>query len=161
MTIGVTHVDDAEQLIRRVPAVGGCFKSIAPIELSSTAFNDRSHKPSVDRLRMKASSDDCKLQPTDGLVMLIAGEVRAIDGGIVMGANNKPLVDASGNPTGETYRIDVLHRPIEASATTKENAAHTQIETTPAPGRSPFERIKERLARLADTRGWIVEPKPP
>ena len=54
---------------------------------------------------MKASLDDCKYHPTDGLLLLIANEVRAI---------SLPQTDQKGKPTSDIHQIDVMHRPIEA-----------------------------------------------
>jgi hypothetical protein len=99
---------------------------------------------------MKVSLDECKLTSTDGLVCLIAKEVRKLE----------LLEYDNGKPTGSNHQIDVIHRPIEPGDPQglPENPAHSQIETTPALSGSRFNRLKEALARLAEKRGWLVKP---
>jgi len=148
----VTVVDDGEDLIRRIPADSNCYDSShGALRLSSTAFNDRERMPSVDRRRMKASLDDCKNHPTDGLLLLITNEVRAI---------SLAQTDQKGKPTSDLHKIDVIHRPIEAgdAGGLPANEAHSQVESTPALSESRFKKLKEALARIAAKRGWLVSP---
>lgn len=147
----VTPINDSEELIRRIPSDSPHYaQPTQGCKLTSTAFNDPNRQPSVDRRGMKASLDACKLAPTDGLVCLIAEEVRRLE----------LLEYDNGKPTGSKHTIDVLHRPVEAGNPQglAENSAHSQIETTPAISGSRFNKLKEALARLAEKRGWLVEP---
>jgi len=100
---------------------------------------------------MRASTDACKQRPTDGLLLLIADEVRKI---LLPQMNNK------GKPTGIHYQIDVIHRPVELDNPQRlpENPAHSQIESTPDLNGSRFNKLKEALARLAEKHGWLVKP---
>jgi hypothetical protein len=157
----MTRIEDAEELVRSVSAERGSYKSLRPLELSSTAFNDRKRQPSVDRRSMRASLEECKIHCSDGLVMLTAREVRGIELGLVRDAKGKPKVDSDGKATGETYRADVIHSPIEKDNPDgePENRAHSHVECTPGLNVSRFERFKERLALLASKHGWLVEPQ--
>jgi hypothetical protein len=148
----VTIVDDSEDLIRRIPADSNCYDSSdGTLRFSSTAFNDRDHMPSVDRRKLKASLNDCKNHPTDGLLLLIANEVRAI---------KLPQTDQKGKPTSDTHKIDVMHRPIDADNAwgLPANEAHSQVESTPILSESRFKKLKEALARIAEKRGWLASP---
>lgn len=152
MPTPVTVVDDHEELIRRIPADSSCYDSSdGTLRLSSTAFNDPERMPSVDRRKMRASLDDCKNHPSDGLLLLIAREVRAI---------NLPQIEAKGKPAANAHKIDVMHRPIEAGNrdALPVNGAHSQIETTPSLGDARFKKLKEALARLAEKHGWLASP---
>jgi hypothetical protein len=148
----VTVVDDNENLIRRVPADSNCYDSSdGTLRLSSTAFNDLQRMPSFDRRKMRTSLDDCKNHRTDGLLLLIAHEVRAI----------KLLqTDPKGKPTSDAHKIDVMHRPIEAGNADglAVNEAHSQIETAPSLGDARFKKLKEALARIAQKHGWLTPP---
>jgi hypothetical protein len=80
--IPISLVEDAEGLIRRVPAdlsFYGTDPTTGDLRVSLTAFNDRWRKPSVDRQAMLATLDAAKLVASDGLVRLLTHEVRAIE----------------------------------------------------------------------------------
>lgn len=120
--------------------------------ISSSAFKDKGRKPSVDRACLRASPEETKLSPTDGIIELIASEVRGITD-----IQINPQVDPPG-----FYDIDVVHRPIEADETTGRpaNHAHAQIEAAPHPDTdSRFKKVKEKLAFLANRRGWLIRPQ--
>jgi hypothetical protein len=114
-------------------------------KISSQAFADRNMRPSVDRADL-CENNPCHSQKDekDAIVSLLTKDVRLIDSVI------------QNNPKGEpefTYKIDVLPRPFE------DNQAHAQIEPSPEyRNKTPFRKLLERLARLADERGWEIEP---
>lgn len=113
--------------------------------LTSQAFADRAKRPSVDRADL-CGNNPCYSQKNekDAIVSLITKDVRLINNVI------------QNNPKGEpefTYKIDVLPRPLE------ENPAHAQIEPSPEyRNDKPFRKLLERLAFLANQRGWEIEP---
>lgn len=119
-----------------------CFNhdSNGNLRFSSTAFNDPSEKPSVNRACINSDPELVKRHTTHGVVTLIVGDVRSIEVPI----NHK---DPSIN-----YSVDVKHRPEV------DNPSHAQIESAPAPTGSRFKRIKEKLAQLADSAGWTCKP---
>jgi hypothetical protein len=144
----ITLVEDTEDLIRRVSADA----TRGDGKLTSTAFNDPNCQPSVDRRTMRASLDDCKVKSTDGLVKLVAEDVRKLQ---------IPQIDpATSKPAGTNYLIDVMHRPIDPGNSRGDppNPAHSQIEATPTLNRSRFDKLKEKLARLAEKHGWLIKP---
>lgn len=112
-------------------------RDIASVKLSSTAFNDRYKKPSVDRAHMR-SAEQTKFSPTDGVVKLLTVNVRKV-------AIEQP--DDNGN-----YDVDVWSRPVGG------NDAHAQIEPKPEMTTSRFDKLKEALARLAAEHGWVIPP---
>lgn len=113
--------------------------------ISSQAFADREMCPSIDRADL-CDNNACYSQKDekDAVVSLITKDVRLIDTVI------------QNNPKGEpefTYKIDVLPRPFE------DNQAHAQIEPSPEyRNKTPFRKLLERLANLAEQRGWEIEP---
>jgi hypothetical protein len=114
-------------------------------EISSQAFADREMHPSVDRANLR-DNNPCYSQKDekDGVVSLIAQDVRLIDSVIQNNPQGKPEF---------IYKIDVLPRPVE------ENLAHAQIEPSPKyRNKTPFRKLLERLAYLANQRGWEIEP---
>ena len=132
-------VADQEWLHRRVTAKH--CGSIDPPLLSSTAFNDPGMKPSVDRASRRGA-EQTQLDPTDGVARLLTITVR------------KLVVDRTDAPQGGpmTYEIDVWARPLA------DNDAHAQIEPLPEMTGSRFSKMKERLARLAQDEGWVIQP---
>jgi len=144
----VTLVQNTEELIRRVSA----DSTRGDGKLTSTAFNDPNRQPSVDRRSLRASLDECKVKSTDGLVRLVADEIRKLQ--------IAQIDAATREPAGTNYQIDVMHRPIDLGNDRGEppNPAHSQIEATPALNRSRFDKLKELLARLAEKNGWLVQP---
>lgn len=139
-------VDNDEVLYRQVPNRSSHFSySEGQLHLSSSAFNDASSQPSVDRARLNGNDPNrTKKAPTDGVASLVTEQVRAIT----------DVVQRERDGTVEfTYRIDVEAAPIDG------NEAHALIVTDPAfRSGNTFKRLKESLARLASARGWAVEP---
>jgi hypothetical protein len=148
--VAKTLVDDLEHLYRRVESGRNyCKKENDGWRISSSAFDDRHLKPSVDRASLR-DNDPVKTQidRQDGVALLIASEVRQIS---KQGLDPEPQ---EGGSKLVTYHVDVLHRPEP------ENPAHSQVEPTP-PYKTPsvFKRIREALARLAAKRPWLIEPE--
>jgi hypothetical protein len=134
-------VADQEDLYRRVRK-DACKTVGDSLKLSSTAFNDLSKQPSVDRVSMRASPQESQWEPTDGIALLLTEEVRAIVIPVTSAPRDKPA----------QFVVDVWARPLE------ENPAHAQIEATPEFTKSRFDKLKEALVRLAEKRGWVIEP---
>ncbi|MHB1273313.1 MAG: hypothetical protein ACYCZD_11215 [Rhodanobacter sp.] len=132
-------VSDDEWLHRRV-RLNECQRVQPPKRLSSTAFNDKGRKPSVDRAALRPAAET-KIDESDGVVRLLTASVRGI--GIPIAAPNPP-----------NFEVDVWARILP------ENAAHAQIEPLPNMGDSRFGKLKEALARLAEQEDWVIEPAP-
>ncbi|QLE55977.1 hypothetical protein [Nostoc sp. TCL26-01] len=118
------------------------------LELSSQSFTDKNQAPSVDRAKL-CNNDPKHTQknPNDGVVSLIAGEIRSI---------NVSQNDPKGNPIFD-YKIDVYPRPTE------DNPSHAQIEPSPDYAtKGTFRKVAEKLARLATERinkqSWEIKP---
>jgi hypothetical protein len=113
--------------------------------ISSQAFRDSGQAPSVDRANLCDHRPVyTQRNPKNGVVSLICSEVRLIDCII------------QNNPRGcreFIYKIDVLARPLP------DNLAHAQIEPAPSyRSKNIFRKLQERLAFLANQRGWEIEP---
>lgn len=125
------------------------FKTVnGTVRFSSTCFNDISAKVSVDRANLRTSAEEAKLSPSDGIIKLLAEDVREIG----------PIPDPDG---AEGYMIDVHPRPIYAGNPDglPENISHAQIEAAPDfANQSRFKKLKEALARLAERNGWFITP---
>ena len=129
------------------------------LRIRSDAFRDLSKKPSVDRAKLKEFSPFCsKLSDTDGIVSLIAADVRAI-GTVKTTVRNAEVV---------VHAVDVIYDPNPKSD--PENYAHSQIVVNPDFFRTDifdtnskkertFYKLKKALARLATERGWTLVPK--
>lgn len=150
-----THVEDAEELIRRIPADVDCEydpESGQLVGVASVAFADRHMQPSVDRRAMLQTLEAAKKDPSDGLLKLIAYEVRAI--------RTAQVVNGKVNAT-DVHTTDVVHSPIESDNPdgVPENSAHAHIEITPPMSKAKFDsKVRERLARLAVKYGWVIPP---
>jgi len=145
-------VADDEVLYRRVPNTTSHFAyPEGRLHISSSAFNDPARKPSVDRARLRGNKPNLtKVRPTDGVVSLIARDVRAIA--------NVVQQDQLGE-VRQRHSVDVAPAPLEPCGQAPGNPAHALIVTDPAlASNSAFDRLKESLARLATDRGWLVEP---
>ncbi|WP_392532507.1 hypothetical protein [Nostoc sp. C117] len=144
-------VTDDELLYRCIFCGSGHYYHIreSGLELSSQAFTDRNHAPSVDRAKLCGYDPQCtQKNPDDGVVSLIAGEVRMI---------NVSQNDQKGNPLFN-YKIDVCPRP------TDDNPSHAQIEPSPDyTNKGTFRKVAEKLARLATQRikkeDWEIKPQ--
>ena len=143
-------VEDDEVLYRSVP--NGCFTiSDGVWRLTSTAFNDPTQKPSVDRAKLCSfNPTHTKKKPTDGVVFLTALSVRLIVDVVQNDKQGKLKV---------TYAIDVTPDPVKDDPVLPENLAHALIVTHPDfKSGNVFRKLKESLARIASQGGWLVEP---
>jgi len=91
------YVEDDEELYRRLPINDHIHRyshnNEGKVEINSKAFFDRDQQPSVDRAKLKNyDPKTSKLHDTDGIVSLIAGEVRGI--------------------TIDNHTVDVIYAPI-------------------------------------------------
>lgn len=143
-------VDNTEGLFRAVRNRPGQDYKEQPdgtLKVASSAFNDSSMQPSVNREVLKPVPTETKFSADDGVVRLIAEDVRAID---------TIKIDANGN---KIYEIDVIHRPITDTEEQPGNNAHAQVEHTPGNmTKNKFRKLKEALAFLANQRDWIIKP---
>ena len=153
----VTRIDNDELLYRSVRADPNfdeyTYDDERNLVILPNAFKDSHTRPSVSRAGMDRVNPcffPYRLSPTDGIVGLIAGEIRAIDD-VTSQLENETLV----------YEVDIEHKP------SRRNKAHARIYAIPKFKGKPkekedaFDRLKISLARLASKRGWIVDPIPP
>lgn len=148
-------VDNAEFLFRRIRLDSVVYDQ-GKLRLSTQAFSDRGFKPSVNRCSLAPDPTSTKHDDTDGVAVLLAEEVRKID--TVIRNPSAP------QQVQEPYRLDVIARPIEAGNPDgePENLAHAQIESDPVlENKSRFDKVKEALVRLAQSRPLVIEPRPP
>lgn len=140
------YVADEETLYRAAFYGKKCYKiQDNKAIVSSQAFTDREMRPSVDRANL-CDNNPRYSQKTekDGVVSLITKDIRMTD--TVIQNNSKGEAEFQ-------YKIDVYPRPLES------NYAHAQIEPCPEyRNRKPFRKLLERLAYLANERGWEIEP---
>lgn len=147
-------VGDPELLYRRIRP-DGVVTVEGKARLTSQAFNDRYKKPSVNRQKLRPDPVQSKQDETDGVVQLIAAEIRGVTGIL---HNPEAAADKQ-----VMYKLDVLPRPIAVDNIEglPENPAHAQIEADPnVETRTRFDKIKDALARLAERREWVIAPMP-
>ena len=145
-------VRDDEILYRSVRGKYGeeyAYDNIGKLKISSEAFRDRHRKPSVDRAELREFNPVLsKLSDTDGVVSLMAVDVRAI-GTVKTKILNEDVV---------IHAVDVVYAP------TPENPAHSQIVVNPeffgsrSKQRNVFKLLQLALAELAEKNGWTLEP---
>lgn len=146
------RIGDGESLYRRASKACIVYEGDGE-RISSTAFNDRGSKPSVDRAALRNSPEETKVAATDGIIEMTAADVRGIRDVRVTTPDTDP-------PT--YYAVDVQPRPIEEDPANgiAANPAHAQIEASPHPNPdSRFKKIKEALAFIATQRGWLIRPQ--
>jgi hypothetical protein len=144
-----TKIENEELLYRSARADGSDYTNTCGcLQVSSSAFNDRENKPSVDRSSLRTNPIEVKKSATDKVIALLTAEVRNITDVKVSG-DEKDL---------RTHAVDALHRPI---LTDPKNIAHSQIECDPEfENKSRFKKLKEALARLASKSGFVAEERP-
>ena len=123
--------------------------------LSSQAFNDAEWKPSVDRANLRANPSETRLSGTDGIAQLLTSEVRDLTTIVVNPDEKKAGAKAY-------YKVDVVERaiPVGNPDGLPENPAHAQVEVDPKfANASRFNKLKDALCRLAESRDWVIEPK--
>src|SRR3954453_17863064 len=99
-----TIVDDAEDLYRSIRADSGEYSyQDGALVFSSSAFDDRDMKPSVDRSSIRTDAADSRIDATDGVAKVLTVDVRK--------SCNVPIIK-NGVPVGE-YAVDAIHHPIE------------------------------------------------
>ena len=133
-------VDDTEELYRCVfydPEKKHWTKdAMGNVVVASSAFMDRNNQPSVDRAKL-CVHDPAHTQkdPRDGVVLLVAGEIRSI-GNII--AHAAPPIH---------YEIDVIYVPLP------NNIAHAEVRANPAIAKdNVFRRLRASLAYLVIVR---------
>ncbi len=110
--------------------------------VSSAAFGDRGLQPSVDRAKLRDNKpENAKADPTDGVVSLLAAEVRTVK----LRSNSE-----------SSRTVNVVSDPIE------NNPSHALIITEPTPldptkntDKAQFKKLKKALANLAK---WEIHP---
>lgn len=128
-------VADDETLYRAVRNDSRCFPvdEAGRMRISSTAFNDRLRRPSVDRACLCINGPEdtrMRFESESAVLSLEVGDVRGLT--------------ATHGAAGTVYGVDVEPVPVE------QNPAHAEIY-----GRPPFdmdrvfERIKQALARIS------------
>lgn len=146
-------VEDAELLYRSVRNLQDLFSVVeGKLRVSENAFNDPEFKPSVDRSSMRTDPKDARLSETDGVLAVSAQEVRGIA---------TVLVNPADRSNTDCYAVDAIHRPLTAEQNNgRDNLAHCQVECQPGITRNHFnKKLRNKLAQLAETRGWIVSPQ--
>ena len=146
-------ITDDEVLYRRVPIkIKGLLKTLpdGTLKVSSQAFQDPNHRPSVDRAKLCEYNPRRTLGPyPGGVVSIITGDVRSIIDLVQYGRDQHPL---------GLIKVDVEPKPIFDDPTEPDNPAHAEIYTDPSCSRNAFQRLCERLALLANSRPWEIEP---
>ncbi|WP_283745864.1 hypothetical protein [Sideroxydans sp. CL21] len=154
----MSFVEDEEILYRSISFKRNqCARDAnGNLRLSSQSFTDPSLQPSVDRARL-FDNDPCRAQksPEDGIVSLVTIDVRNIKDFRQTTDKGKPKTDENGQEL--MHAFDVIPDPV---TTHPVNPAHALITSSPGyTGKSAFKRLIERLARLAENRGWIITPQ--
>ena len=113
------------------------------------AFRDRHRKPSVDRAILREHPSLSRLNETDGIVSLIAREIRALK-----------AVETKTHDNEVLHAVDVVYDPKQ------ENPAHSQIIVTPEffgsknKQKLAFRLLRIALAELVTQHGrWTLQPK--
>ena len=155
--IALSIVEDDEILYRSISLKRSQCKrdGNGDWRLSSQAFTDSSLKPSVDRACL-CGNDPTRAQksPEDGIASLLTLDVRNIKD-FKQTVNSKPMLDEHGQE--RMHAFDAIPDPI---TTHPENPAHALITSSPGyDGKSAFKRLIERLARMAEGRGWEILPQ--
>jgi hypothetical protein len=146
-----TLVDNSESIYRSIRHDAGEYTEVnGKVVFSASAFNDKEHKPSVDRSAIRLDPKDARRSISDGIAKIEVADVRA--------RCDIKIVDDKGRETGE-YAVDVIHRPLSSPPEPKKNCAHCQIECSPSiASGSRFRKLKEALAALAGQHGFLVKP---
>lgn len=145
-----TCVDNEEALYRSVrPNSDEYHYDSGKLQITYRAFQDKNLRPSVDRAKLRLfNPESSKLGTSDGIVTLIAQEVRNIG----------EVTTRVSDVENKKHAVDVIHRPEN------DNPSHSQIEVAPHFFGSSnkqdkaFKLLRISLARLATERGWTLEP---
>ncbi len=114
------------------------YDSETKVKINNKAFLDRNNEPSVDRAKFKDFEPASSKRPdhdTDGIVSLIAGEVRGIE------------ID--------NHTVDVIYDPLPENPerSLPENCAHSLIILTP---KCDLSKSKRKDARSALRRALVL-----
>ena len=147
-----TKVEDEEALYRAIRSGSGEYvRAEGALRFTVLAFADRECKPSIDRSSIRTDPTGARKGGTDGVTKLITHEARAI-------CDIKVAPEKRGDTA--VYAIDAIHDPIEASDAEAENQAHCRIVCAPEVKINHFnKRVREALANIATTHGFVVEPE--
>lgn len=147
----IDFVTDDEILYRRIPHIEGLYviQDDKTVRVSTAAFSDRAFRPSVDRARLHQHNPKrIQKEPSDGVVSVVTLDVRSID----------TVMQQDRGKTLKVFMVDVEHVPILNDPMLPDNPAHAEIYTNPiCPNRSVFRKLSERLAQLANERGWDIK----
>ncbi len=133
-------VDD-DIVYRRITKKDYSYPS-GQLKIHSTAFNDGYQKPSVVIHKLCGEDPQGALRNHDayGIVKLTTKDVREVK------------VEIQTKPVSK-HDVDIKHSPL------KEDYAHGHIEAAPKfSNDSQFKKLKERLAKIAEKSGIIIEP---
>ena len=144
----VTPVLDLEKLFRAVrdsPQLFGCEVNGTLKRLSHSVFNDPGREPSVDRAGLRQGGPaDSRKSDSDGVVPLVACDVRAIKSVVSYDEKKRPV---------SHHFVNVEHDPLP------DNHSHALVKTAPQlAGDGAFKRLKEALCRIAEHHGWAFKP---
>lgn len=145
-------VQDDEELYRNVRGGQGSieysYDDEGRLRIQPEAFRDRYKKPSVDRASLvEYIPSAVLLNPTNGIVSLMARDVRAI-ADVVTTTRDKTV----------NHVVDVVHDP------TPERQSHAIINVNPeffdseSKQKKVFKFLQKTLARLATINGWTLRP---
>ena len=145
-------IKDDEVLYRSVRGKledGEYFFDRGKLRIRPAAFRDRYKKPSVDRAELKGLDPRLsRFNKTDGVVSLIAGDVRSI----------REVKTEIKDEDVVVHTVDVIYDP------TPTNPAHSQIVVSPEffgsknKQKNVFKLLQIALATLATKNGWSLEP---
>jgi mannose-1-phosphate guanylyltransferase len=147
-SLQITLVLDDEHLFRSVEDhvnLHACDTNGKLRQLSHSAFNDRYHRPSVDRALMRTGGAQAsRLKEDDGVVTVCTRDVRSIRHVVTSDSKGKPI---------QGHQVDVVHEPLA------NNAAHSVVSTAPkVESKGAWMKLKEALCQLAKARGWSYPP---
>ena len=140
------RVEGYERLYRSVRLRDVEFGEDGSARPKLSAFFDRADRPSVNRATLGATPSGTREADGDGVLELVADEVRALDA--AQRLNDKKVVLSE-------HAYEVEPEPIP------DNAAHAVVLAVPpmpaCPGRLR-DKWCEALKRLAWKRGWLLAP---
>lgn len=144
-------ITDDEILYRRVPSGRNLYEILSDgtIRLSSQAFYESGHRPSVDRAKLRNYDPKLTLgQFSGGVVSFVTLDVRSI------------TIDVLDKQINSSYHyvVDVEPAPVFDHPTLTDNPAHAEIYTIPLCDKKAFKILRERLLQLANARSWEIVP---
>ncbi len=145
-------VEDEEELYRNVRGAleseEYSYDDTGELLIQPGAFRDPGKQPSVDRAKFIGySPSDALLHPSNGIVSLLAKDVRAIAD-----------VVTTTKDTRVKHNVDVVYDPIP------KRPSHSVITVSPdffdsnTKQRKAFKSLQKALARVATRNGWTLQP---